>query len=192
MRAFALPTPGARCGQCWLPQGWCICPTIPIVPTRTEIVIVRHHIEAWRPTGTARLATLALPRSRIIELGRNSAEVDRTIAELDDTWLLYPGGNQREALGASPQRLLLLDGSWRQARRMFLKLPALRGLPQLSLPIKSEPVRRLRVPRHPAERSTLESIADALEILEDEGVSAPLRDLHARFVESSLRVRGTW
>ena len=75
---------------------------------------------------------------------------------------------------------------------MYQRLPALWALPQLSLPPKAERVLRLREAPSQVGRSTLEAIADALEILEGELVSAPLHALHRLYVERVLRARGVW
>ena len=86
----------------------------------------------------------------------------------------------------------MLDGTWRQTRRMFAKLPALHALPRLTLPPKAAPVLRLRVSTFSEGRSTLEAIADALGMIEGEAVALPLHRLHALYVERVFRARGVW
>jgi DTW domain-containing protein YfiP len=90
------------------------------------------------------------------------------------------------------KRLIVLDGTWRQTRRMMKKLPSLDGVPKWKLPDKVASPLRLRESPDAFARSTLEAIADALATLEGEAVGAPLRALHALMVERVLRARGVW
>lgn len=153
---------------------------------------MRHPSEAWRASGTARIAKLALPRCRVVPAAPPYECVDLRLAGLVDTWLLFPGGAGLDRLGAPPRRLVVLDGTWREVRRMLKKLPSLWKLPRLSLPPKAEAPLRLRHSPRADRRSTLEAIADAVALLEGKQTAAPLAEVHARFVEHSLKARGAW
>lgn len=159
-----------------------------------EVVIVRHRIEYWRTSGTGRIAALALGHCRILQLEDDFTAANSELEMLSGACLLYPDGSRSVTCeGAEvprPSELVVLDGSWRQARRMLRRLPALWQLPRLSLPDKSDPPVRLRAGRSARERSTLESIADALALLEGDAISRPLHEVHELFVECSLRMRG--
>ena len=91
-----------------------------------------------------------------------------------------------------PLALVVLDGTWRQTRRMLKKLPELGALPRLALPEKAAAPLRLRESTSPDHRSTLEAIAEALAQLEGEAVGAPLHRLHALMVERVFKARGVW
>jgi DTW domain-containing protein YfiP len=188
-------------------QQWvCLCAAIPTLPTRTRVVIVRHHLEAHRSSNTGRLAGLALPNSEIIDHGARAgvaslpglagegsplagsgAEWRRGV--FDDAWLIYPGGEPlRECPSPPPRTVIVLDATWSQARRMYRKLPGLRGLPLLTLPVRPIPIARLRASPAPGMVSTIEAIAGALRLLEGEPVAAALEALFAVAVD---RARAT-
>ncbi|MBN1605994.1 MAG: DTW domain-containing protein [Polyangiaceae bacterium] len=194
MRSSTSPDLAGRCPRCWIQRAWCLCDLIPEIQTAIEVVIVRHRIEFWRTSGTGRIAALALARCRIVQLEDDFDAVNAELDKLGGAWLLYPDGSTSSAAssrtGPSPSRLIVLDGSWRQARRMLKRLPALWLLPRLSLPDKPDPPLRLRTGRCSRERSTLESIADALLLFEGQGASQALCRVHELFVERSLRLRG--
>jgi DTW domain-containing protein YfiP len=155
--------------------------------------VIQHPTEALRPSGTARLATLALTESRTVRFEHRSGVEPGSLGDLRDTWLLYPGGRVFEPTVATrPLRLIVLDGSWREARRMLRRVPELWALERFTLPAKANPPLRLRRTETEDRRSTLESIADALELLEGDPVATPLRALHELFVERSLKARGAW
>ncbi len=73
--------------------------------------------------------------------------------------------------------------SWSQARRMYRKLPAVRGLPILRLPDQPMAVARLRASPGPGQVSTIEAIARALRLLEGEAAASALERLFDVAVE---------
>ena len=86
-----------------------------------------------------------------------------------------------------PDTLVVLDGSWAQARRMLQRIPPLRTMPRLSLPVRD--VERLRRPTVEGGMSTLEAIAAALDLLGDAPAARALEALHRVAVARSLRLR---
>ncbi|MBZ4407090.1 DTW domain-containing protein [Myxococcus sp. XM-1-1-1] len=181
-----------RCPRCFLPSPLCLCAELPSIPTRTELLVIRHHKETLKSTNTARMAALALPRCHIVSYGSPGQRFDASVLEDDgSTWLLFPDAQQTAAPEAEkPRRLIVLDGSWGQARRMVQRLPGLRRLPGLKLPPPPLDSRRLRRPPHPDGMSTIEAIAGALTYLEGEDVSRPLYDLHEKMIDRVLASRG--
>ena len=194
MRSRTLSHLPGRCPRCWIRHEFCLCAEIPQVPTRTQVVIVRHAREADKSTGTARMAGLALPHSAMIDFGEESAPVDAELQPfLEGAWLLFPAVEDAPvASGAAPKRLIVIDGTWRQTRRMLKKLPSLANVPRMALPAKDAAPLRLRESTSPDNRSTLEAIADGLTLLEGDNVGAPLHRLHTLMVERVFRARGVW
>jgi DTW domain-containing protein YfiP len=169
---------GARCPRCLLLHRVCLCAAIPTVATRTRIVIVRHHLERWRSSNSGRLAHLALPNSEIVDHG--GAAGSAVLPPMAGAWLVFPEGEPRRAAPAPPPRtLVVLDATWSQARRMYRKLAALRGLPILRLPDAPMPAARLRESPAPGRVSTIEAIAGALRLIEGDAAAAPLEALFA-------------
>ncbi|MBJ6762017.1 DTW domain-containing protein [Myxococcaceae bacterium JPH2] len=179
-----------RCPRCYLPTALCLCAELPCVVTRTELLIVRHNKEAEKSSNTARMAALALPRCRILPYGAPGKPFDASELEAPDTWLLFPDAQPPEPGAPLPKRLVVLDGSWGQARRMAQRLPVLRRLPGLRLPPPLPDSRRLRRPPHPDGMSTLEAMAGAIGHLEGEEVARPLYDLHELMIDRVLTSRG--
>lgn len=180
-----------HCQRCFLNEAICLCAALPRVVTRTEILIVRHAAELRLTSNTARFAALSLPNSRILDYaGRH--HFDESVLREPGAVLLYnASGNAREtSLEPPPRRLIVLDGSFRQARRMYKRIEALRGMPELALrPPEVAPL-RLREPPHAEGMSTLEAIAHALERLEGREVAAPLHALQIELVRRMDALRG--
>lgn len=165
-----------KCPRCLLQQRVCLCAEVPTIATRTRIVIVRHHLERFRSSNSGRLANLALTNSAIVEHGGNGGPA--VMPDLAGAWLLYPEGEPaHSAPDPAPEQLIVLDATWSQARRMYRKLGALRGLPILRLPDDPMPRARLRESPGPGRVSTIEAIARALRLLEGEPAAAALEQL---------------
>jgi DTW domain-containing protein YfiP len=185
------PSRTSRCARCLLLEPWCLCAAIPTVATRTRIVIVRHHLERHRASNSGRLAHFALPNSDLVDHGGRPGPA--VLPALAGAWLLFPEGEPTvRAPSPPPGALIVLDATWSQARRMYRKLDALRGLPILRLPDEPVPVARMRESPGGGRVSTIEAIARALRILEGDAVAQPLEDLFqlavARMRETGRRL----
>ncbi|MBI5547038.1 MAG: DTW domain-containing protein [Deltaproteobacteria bacterium] len=179
-----------HCLRCLLRQEVCLCDRLPRVETAVRFVIVRHIVERLRTSNTGRLAALALPNSEILEYG-DLEPLDESRLSGPDTWLLYPVPSAAAAPQASPpKRLIVLDGTWRQSRKMFARLDPLRGMPCLALSPGDPSLVRLRRPPREDGMSTLEAIATAVAHLEGEEKARKLLELHDAHVQAVVTLRG--
>ena len=167
--------PRRVCSGCARPSVVCICASIRRVSTQTRVVILQHPRESDVRINTARLVELQLERAER-HVGIKLAEVPAFEARLTDPAappiLLYPGAEAldlAEAPPAGPVTLVVLDGTWWQAKKLFQQNPELAKLPRYSLS-PSAPS-RYRIRREPALHciSTIEAIGEALTLLEPNG-----------------------
>jgi DTW domain-containing protein YfiP len=167
--------PRSRCVGCSRPSVVCICASIRRVSTQTRVVILQHPRESDVAINTARLVELQLDRAER-HVAIKLDEVPALRARLNDPAappiLLYPGPDARdlgEALPRGPVTLVVLDGTWWQAKKLFQQNPELALLPRYSL-TPSAPS-RYRIRREPALHciSTIEAIGEALSLLEPPG-----------------------
>jgi DTW domain-containing protein YfiP len=164
------------CERCLFQRRVCLCAEIPVLASRTRVVIVRHHLERHRSSNTGRLAHLALANSEIIEHGGMNGPA--ILPPLDGAMLLYPLGEVATATPEpAPRQLIVLDATWSQARRMYRKLAPVRGLPILHLPDDDRVAARLRESPGAGRVSTIEAIACALRLLEGDVVATALERL---------------
>jgi len=183
------PDDDARCDRCLLPRRLCVCAEIPAIATRTRVVIVRHVSERWRSSNSGRMAALALTNCEILEHGDRDAPLDGAALAVRGSWLVFPEGEPRTAPPEPPpERIVILDGTWQQARKMRTRLAALRGMPVLRLPDQAAPGPRLRASPAHGMVSTIEAIARALRLLEGD---APAEALERLFELMVARARAT-
>lgn len=188
MRSRSAPDLAGRCPRCRLRLESCLCDQVQAVQPGVEIVVVRHALESLKSTNTARLAALALPSLRIVEYGAKDQPLDGWALVHEATCLLYPGPVQVPPSPA-PTRLIVLDGSWSQARGMLTRVKAFHALPKLSVAAPQvAPLRARHAPRAD-QLTTIEAIAGALDALSLEGGEA-LRTLATLFAHRVLETRG--
>lgn len=131
---FEAPTARPSCVRCRRPTSACWCAELTPVETATRVVFLQHPRESRVAIGTARIAHLGLSRSELHE-GIEFAGHPR-IEELlarPGTALLFPGPGAvaPDALERPPETLIIIDGTWPQARKMVALNPALRALPRI-------------------------------------------------------------
>lgn len=175
-----------RCRRCYFPPAHCLCPDIPRLETATRVIFVRHASERVRTTNTGRWAALALARSEVLEHAVAGAPLDAARLAGGRVAVLFPGG-RADRPEPCPETLVVLDGTWAQARRMLQRIPALRSLPRLSLP--GRPGERLRLPTVAQGMSTIEALASALEVLGESAAARSLGELHRRAVTRGRALR---
>jgi DTW domain-containing protein len=169
------PAVRACCPRCQKPLPVCYCAHLHELPTLTRVVLLQHPREERTKVGTARMTHLSLPNS-VLRVGLEFADDAVVQAELADgrpTYMLFPAPGAvdlRDLRGGPAPRLIVLDGTWRQARRLLRLNPWLRQLPAVSFTPTHPSEYQIR--RQPAAHcvSTIEAVAEALRLLEPEGL----------------------
>lgn len=185
--------PRAVCASCGRPLSVCLCAELVSVPTRTRVLILQHPRESVVPINTARLAELMLPNSERhvgVELDATPRVRELLTDPARPAVLLYPGPGAEDIVArppAGPVTLVVIDGTWWQAQKLFKKNPALAQLPRYAL----EPPgpSRYRIRREPAAHcvSTIEAITLALAALEGNDDARALLKPFDAMVEHQLR-----
>jgi len=171
-------TPREVCLHCRRPSAVCYCAHLVPLPTATRVVILQHPREARVPIGTARMAHLMLPNSEIIfpagpkVVFGDHPRVRELLAGLpadDSVALLFPGPGAHDPARLPPGKiktLVVIDGTWAQARKVFKQNPVLRQLVRIGI-TPTQPG-NYRIRREPAADclATIEALAQALGVLE--------------------------
>jgi len=186
----------SHCPRCYQRLEICICPILPAVTTRTEFLILRHIYEAERPSNTGRLVALAMPNSRIIPCGGGTriglSPIDDEFLQVPGTWLLWPDGTGTQPDMSDltpPDRVVVIDATWQQARRLYSSMPVLRTLPRLVLPEPKQYRDRLREQHRSDGMSTLEAVAAAVAKIEGIEAAKPLEKLYDEVVRRTISLR---
>jgi DTW domain-containing protein YfiP len=169
-----LGAPRAICARCRRPERVCYCAALPELPTRTRVVILQHPRERDMPIGTARMAALSLPGAELY-VGVRWSEHPALAAALADPArppiLLYPGPGARDVLAdppPAPVTLVVVDGTWSQAKVVVRDNPVLRALPRYAFAAPEPSEYRIRREPRAEYCSTIEALMHVLGALEGE------------------------
>lgn len=171
------------CYRCFWPKSLCWCASVTPIETRTRIIILMHPKEyKEEKAATGRLTHICLKNSEI-HMGINFDVHPRVQALINDPryfpMLLYPG---REAFNLSEKGfsgcsipderqllVILLDATWRNAKKMFSRSPTLQKLPRLMFVPQEKSRFVIKKQPHDWCLSTLEAIHELLLALEKAG-----------------------
>ena len=163
-----------------------------------------HHRERYLTTNTARLARLCLPRCeiRLRGLGPNTLDLSDLIHEEGKVSLLLFPSEDAHVLSPEylekikmPIKLIVPDGSWRQASKVAKREAELKNIDRVTLPFIKLSEYRLR--REPKDEglATFEAIARSIGIIEgpERGpkIQKLLEDVFRVMVSRTLKSRGT-
>jgi DTW domain-containing protein YfiP len=160
------------CGRCRRPVSVCYCVALPTIETATRVVILQHPRERYVPIGTARMASLCLPAAEL-HVGIHWTEHAALSAALADPArppiLLYPGADARDILREPPRgpvTLIVVDGTWSQARGVVRDNPVLQALPRYAFATPEPSQYRIRREPRAEYVSTIEALMHVLGALE--------------------------
>jgi len=158
------------CYRCWRARILCLCNHVRVVDNPVEVLFLQHPNERKVPMNTARLAHLSLKRSRLVH-GVCFDEV-RAVRDLlprrEKVGLLFPSPQARELRDAPAdlETLVVVDGTWREAKKMIWLSPVLNELPHYAF-VPDKPS-NYRIRKEPKETfiSSIEATVAALRILD--------------------------
>jgi len=135
-----------RCPKCRIDQQYCICALCPKAESQAGFVLLYYDDEVLKPSNTGKLiADIFVDTFAFIW---QRTEVEQALLDLlaDDSWypiVVFPQAYVEpnrptfidHPVWSSDRRplFILLDGSWREAKKMFRKSPYLDRFPVLSM-----------------------------------------------------------
>lgn len=187
------------CEACGKAKKACICRWIQVIDAKTDLWILQHPSELNRAIGTARILTLSLPNARLW-VGEDFSQLDEFNALLAEPgreiWLVYPGEGSVPISSLAPtsqkigkiQTLILLDGTWKKAYKMWQLSTNLHHLPTVNL--ENVESGNYRIRKSPKEQgvSTVEAGYLALTALEGQPEAfAPLLDAFDQMIDFQIQ-----
>lgn len=193
-----------RCTDCLLPHAHCICAHIPQVPCRSAFLLLMYHGEVFKPSNTGRLIADLVADSHAFQWTRTDFEpallallqqphyapivvFPHEYAEAEHC-ISSPLQLPEVATGAKTPLFIMLDGTWREAKKMF-KSPYLQGLPVLGIHPEQGSNYQLREAAHLHQLCTVEVGIEVLKLNQDMAASQALAQYFARFREHYLQAR---
>jgi DTW domain-containing protein YfiP len=149
----------------------CLCDQLTPINNVVGVRVLQHPQERRHAVGTTRLLRLGLADVRVHVLGLSGKSAAVAPVDLPDgAGLLYPSADALDltALPANerPSPLVVIDGTWTQAHRLFRDNPWISSLPCYRLPAGEGSRYRIRAEPRLECLSTVESVVAALRILQ--------------------------
>ena len=183
-----------QCPRCLRPTTHCLCALIPSLHSRTRVLLLQHPSEVNHALNTARLAALGLVNTQLV-VGEVFEDLQTLLNPPGyQARLLFPGEEAQslQTYGPSDEPLLLVvpDGTWRKARKLLHLNPLLAALPRVTLAASAVSRYRLRKAPGPGALSTVEAIAQALQVLETPTSFEPLLRPFEALIEGQIAAMG--
>jgi DTW domain-containing protein YfiP len=164
----------------------------------TRLIVLMHYRESFLTTNSAKLARVALENSEIRLRGEKGRPTPSDGLHSDERQSLFLFPSKEAAILTpeliaslgKPITLIVPDGTWRQAKRVGRREPALAQVPHVKLPPGALSNYRLRREPNDESVSTFEAIARAFGIIEGFEVQQKLEYLFDVMVERLLWGRG--
>ncbi len=177
-----------RCDGCLLPKADCLCANIPAPSARSAVLLLMYTGECYKPSNTGRLiadvaaesyafvwdrtqpdpALLQLLQREdlmpVVVFPHEYASAERCISEI-------PQDVQK---GSKKPLFIMLDGTWREAKKMFSKSPYLDTFPVLGINPTVASGYKLREAAHLHQLCTAEVGIEVLKLAGDEQAAADL------------------
>ncbi|MGB1262761.1 MAG: tRNA-uridine aminocarboxypropyltransferase [Cognaticolwellia sp.] len=177
------------CQQCQKPEKGCICVFSVSIGNHIRVVVLQHPSEVKQSKGTVALLQQSLANCQVL-VGENFADcqiLTQLLAHYDNKIaLLYPSeqavtvdfssSNHAENVRRTPLQdsqlneiecIIVLDGTWKKAYRMFMLNPCLHNIAHIVLPQGIESLYQIRKTKKENALSSLEACCHALARLEN-------------------------
>ena len=163
----------AFCTECDFLKTRCLCDTLKVIPNNVHLIVLQHPSETKHPLNTVRIMKKSFKEMTIIIGEDFSSEIrlNTLLSEPNNSCaLLYPGVNAITLNNSEANKkithLILLDGTWRKAKKIFMLSKNLHSLPSIKLSLLTSSDYRIRKAPSDQSLSTLEAATRALAYIE--------------------------
>ncbi len=190
-----------RCSVCLLAESVCICPWAAPRQSAVDFILLLHHDEVFKPTNTGRLIADIFPANvTAFEWSRTEPPAPLLALLADPNRypvIVFPADatsgrtvhTTAPPLDGKRLTLVLLDGTWRQASRMFRSSAWLAGLPALTFATNQEGRYAVRQKIRDGQLATAEAAAELLRLCGEEENGQALEDYFLIFNEHYVSTR---
>jgi len=181
-----------RCDHCLLPKADCICFAKPEPCANSAFLFLMYTGECFKPTNTGRLIADVAQDNHAFVWDRTNPDPALLALLQDERYqpvVIFPtqyAAPERciQKPAPEPQKktlFILLDGTWREAKKMFSKSPYLDKFPVLGIQPEQASNYQLREAAHLHQLCTAEVMIEVLKVDNDAKAAAALASYFATF-----------
>jgi len=187
----------AFCSECDFLKSRCLCETIRLINNQLHLIVLQHPSEQKHPLNTVRIMKKSFTKMSLF-VGENFSNDLRLNTIINDPQsrcaLLYPDMGAKilnsESKNPNLTHLIILDGTWRKAKKIYLLSPNVQNLPKLSLIPDDNSGYRIRKSPNENALSTLEAAVFALRYLEPRLMTDSLLDSFHVMIDYQIKKMG--
>lgn len=198
------------CDKCGLPIINCICNIVPKIKTKSKIWILSTEREFRRPSNTARLLKLVNPDSTEFFLWERTKSPEKLIEHINNnffqTYILFPIDDDLQEkdfinmnlsnnwnidykqskyeISYKTPAFILLDGTWKEAAKMFRRSEYLKNITKISLKPSYNSEYTLRKGASNGELCTVEAAIEILKLNDELENAKIIKDVFDLFMKS--------
>lgn len=191
-----------RCQRCLLAKAACICPWRTEMRIGIDIILLMHRDEVFKPTNSGRLIADTFPANTYVFPWSRTQPPEALLSLLVEperypVVLFPPGQDYCGHVHIGPPKLtmrqkltlILLDGTWKQARKMFKTSRWLHNLPLVVLDEEREGRYAVRQAAAAGQLATAEAVAAFLQGCQEPSAAQLLADYFDVFNQHCLSTR---
>jgi len=159
----------------------CLCEHITRLDNSVHLLVIQHPAEENHPKGTGKLTVKSLNRAQLMVTECLTEQQVEAFLRNKHNVLLYPHTDDFEGTQVSvadvqshasnlPIQLIVLDGTWKKARKILYLNPVLASLPRLAMTAEWTSNYQIRKQKNAQSFSTIEAVGLALSQLEQDSV----------------------
>jgi DTW domain-containing protein len=191
--SFDVQAPHVHCVQCWSPMPHCICPHACEIPNRLPVQVFIHHKELSRRSNSTHLLRLLLKQVSFEVHGAPNQPTQWPDPSLDERLCVLFPSDEAQPLSAgdaaSFDRLIIVDGNWRQAKKASNRLKQIVNPSFRTIPFNAPSEFKLRTQSAEERLSSFEATARALSILESPSYWDQMMPIFRAHVEVTMEQR---
>lgn len=187
-----------RCKRCLVNANLCFCEKLSTISTQTKVSFIMHVKELALTSNTARICHLALKNSNIYIRGSiNNLDFSKVYSPDPNYFQLYLYPTE-DSIALSldlieslkkPIELVVPDASWNQAKKFHKREKIFKSMQKVHLINQEKSKYGLRAQKYDKGVCTLEAVAYALDIIENENIKRHLFDILDAMNISNLKAR---
>ena len=187
-----------KCQECLQVLKFCVCNVVSPVMTDTRVLVIMHYREFDKSSNTGRLVKYGLKNSeiRVHGFNDNRLETGDLINNGYRKLFLFPRADAKVITPnmikneTEPVMLIIPDGNWRQAARMYTRIGRKNNFECVKLPPGLPAEYQLRSNAFPERLNTFEAIIRAMGMIEGKEVEDRLNILYKTMTTRFLYTRG--
>ncbi len=182
------------CQQCGYPVATCLCAEVEPMSAPLSIHVLQHPTEQKIAKNTARLINLVIPQTQL-HVGESESDFESLRDQLDVTasLLIFPSEINQVVIEEGyrtnislPRNLVLIDATWRKAKKIYALNPWLQQLPSARIESAHKTQYAIRHSRLEGGLSTIEAVILALDGLTNVDTQ-PLRKIFQAMIQQQMK-----